>query len=37
MNERLRKQAEFLLEIDKMKRIYRQTHIPVSYTHLEAL
>ena len=27
MNERLRKQAEFLLEIDKMKRIYRQTHI----------
>ncbi len=27
MNERLKKQKEFLLEVDKMKQIYRQTHI----------
>lgn len=27
MNERLRKQKEFILEVDKMKQIYRQTHI----------
>lgn len=27
MNERLEKQKEFLLEVDKMKQIYRQTHI----------
>lgn len=27
MNERLKKQREFLLEVDKMKQIYRQTHI----------
>ncbi|NCB91353.1 MAG: HD domain-containing protein [Clostridia bacterium] len=27
MNERLRKQRDFMLEVDKMKQIYRQTHI----------
>lgn len=27
MEERLRKQKEFILEVDKMKQIYRQTHI----------
>lgn len=27
MNERLKKQKEFILEVDKMKKIYRQTHI----------
>jgi putative hydrolase of HD superfamily len=27
MNERLEKQREFILEVDKMKQIYRQTHI----------
>ncbi|MGN1142551.1 MAG: HD domain-containing protein [Oliverpabstia sp.] len=27
MNERLKKQKDFLLEVDKMKQIYRQTHI----------
>ncbi|MBS6194424.1 MAG: HD domain-containing protein [Clostridiales bacterium] len=27
MNERLKKQKEFILEVDKMKQIFRQTHI----------
>lgn len=27
MDERLKKQLDFLLEIDKEKEIYRQTHI----------
>lgn len=27
MNERLKRQTDFLLEVDKMKQIYRQTHI----------
>ena len=27
MNDRLKKQIEFMLELDKMKNIYRQTYV----------
>ena len=34
MNERLKKQIDFILEIDKEKSIYRQTHL-TGYTRQE--